>query len=338
MTLTPREAVQTVLQHRDVRPVPYCIKFTVESWEHMQQALGKRVDPVEATGSYVVAAHTNHGWAEVRPGFFRDWFGVVWNRTVDRTLGVVTSPLLTSPSLAGFRFPDPESVPIDREIQHNLARHPDHFQMASIGFALFERAWALTGMEDLMVYFLTEPDFVHDLLERIAEFNIGIIRRAAACGVDAIHFGDDWASQNGLMISPDLWRTFILPPFARMCAAARQAGLFVSLHSCGKVESLFPDLITAGVHVFDPFQPEVMDIWQLRDRYRGALSFWGGLSLQRTLPFGTPDDVERETRSLLTGMAPGGGYIAAPSHAMTGDVPVPNILRLIDVLRSQPTS
>jgi len=334
--MTRSEAFREALAHREVRPVPYCIKFTDEAMLNLTHALGRPVDPVEETGNYVVAAHTNHGWEEVKKGYFRDFFGVIWNRTTDRTLGVVDKHPLPKPSLAGFSFPAPGDLQVYHRAQQNRLRYPDHFQMVSIGFALFERAWALTGMEDLLVYMVTEPVFVHELLDRIADFNTGVIRLAAQAGVDAVHFGDDWASQNGPIMSPDMWDTFIKPRFCRMCDTAHECGLLVSHHCCGNVQLLLPAMVECKVDVFDPFQPEVMDIWRIREEYRGRLAFWGGLSVQKTLPFGTPADVAEQSARLLKNMAAGGGYVFAPSHALTADVPVANMLKLIEVARQQP--
>ena len=84
-----------------------------------------------------------------------------------------------------------------------------------------------------------------------------------------------------------------------MYGVVREAGKFVMIHSCGDVDELFDDLVAAGLNCFNPFQPEVMDVYALLPRYRGRLAFHGGLSTQKTLPFGTPDDVRAETRRLL---------------------------------------
>lgn len=332
--MTKKETFKKVLRHEPVHPVPFSIKFTVEAKEKMAARYGADFDAVLDTGSYVIASHTNSGWAEVKPGYFKDSFGVVWNKTQDRTLGVVDQPLITEPSLKGFAFPDADAAPLYRFIEKDKCRYPDHFHMASIGFSLFERAWSLTGMEDLMVYLLTEPEFISDLLEKIADYNIRLIRNAAVLGIDCIHFGDDWGSQHGPLISPDLWRKQIKPPFKRMCRAVHEAGLPVSLHCCGNVEALMDDIVECGVDVFDPFQPEAMDIWKLREKYRGRLAFWGGLSVQKTLPYGTPEEVRAETLKLLTEMAPGGGYIISPSHSVSGDVPVENIEAFLDTVRN----
>jgi len=330
-----REAFKKVLTHQEVRPVPYSIKFTMEAKQKMNELYGRNFDPVLDTGSYVVASHTNNGWQEVTPGHFKDYFGVVWNKTRDRTLGVVENPPLQTASFEGYAFPNPDTIPVYDFIEADKVKYPDHFHMVSIGFSLFERAWSLVGMENLMIYFITEPAFVQDLLQKITEYNNAVIRNAADLGVDCVHFGDDWGSQNAPLIAPSMWREFIQPCFAESCRVAKEAGLIVSLHCCGNVELLMEDIVQCGVDVFDPFQPEAMDIWSLREAYRDRLAFWGGLSVQQTFPYGTPDDVAVAGRRLLTEMAPGGGYILAPAHSLSGDVPVENIEAYLKLAREQ---
>ena len=132
-----------------------------------------------------------------------------------------------------------------------------------------------------------------------------------------------------------MWREFILPPLKQMFTAVREAERFVILHSCGDVDELFDELIEAGLSCFNPFQPEVMDVYALLPRYRGRLAFHGGLSTQRMLPFGTPDDVRRETRRLLE-LGREGGYILAPAHDVEGDVPLENMLAMIETVQDQP--
>lgn len=333
--MTFKESFRKVIRHEEVRPVPFSIKFTVEAKEKLEVHLGHKFDPVIWTGSYVVASHTNNGWKEVRPGYFRDYFGVIWNKTQDRTLGMVEESLIKKPSLSGFTFPDPDAIPVYDFIKKDQAAYPGHYHMISIGFSLFERAWSLVGMAELFEYLVEEPEFVEDLFAHITRYNNAIIRRAAAMGVDAVHFGDDWGSQHGPLISPEMWRRLVKPGFAESCRVAKEAGLDVSLHCCGNVEALMDDLVECGVDVFDPFQPEAMDIWKLREQYRGRMSFWGGLSVQKTMPYGSVEDVRREGRLLLEKMAPGGGYVLAPAHSISGDVPVENIMAFLDLCRNQ---
>ena len=135
-------------------------------------------------------------------------------------------------------------------------------------------------------------------------------------------------------MGPRCWTEFIRPQLERMYGVVKDSGRFVFIHSCGDVDELFDDLIAMGVDCFNPFQPEVMDVAALLERYRGRLAFHGGVSTQRTLPFGSADDVRRETRSLLQ-LGAEGGYILAPAHDVEGDVPLENMLAAIEVVQSQ---
>ena len=121
-----------VLKHENVTPVPYSVKFTVESLARYKEYLNKPFDPVLDTGSYVVASHTNNGWKELKPGFYEDYFGAVWNKTIDKTLGVVDDPLLKEPTFGSYRFPDPDKLPVYKFIEDNNKKYPGHFHMVSI--------------------------------------------------------------------------------------------------------------------------------------------------------------------------------------------------------------
>ncbi len=242
--------------------------------------------------------------------------------------------MLAEPTLSGYEFPDPLDPRFFHDIPARLARFPERFRVFQIGFSLYERAWTLRGIENLLVDFLDHPEFVHELLGRIADYNIAQVREALRYDIDAVYFGDDWGQQHGLQMGPGLWRTFILPVLRRMYGEVRRAGKLVMIHSCGDVDELFDDLIDAGVNCFNPFQPEVMDVWSLLPRYRGRLAFHGGLSTQKTLPFGSPADVRAESRRLLE-LGRDGGYLFAPAHDIEGDVPLANMLAMLDVLKSQ---
>jgi uroporphyrinogen decarboxylase len=173
------------------------------------------------------------------------------------------------------------------------------------------------------------------LFGAIADYNIAQVRKALESDIDAVYFGDDWGQQCGLQMGTKLWHEFIYPQLQRMYAAVRSAGKFVMIHSCGDVDELFDSLLAIGLNCFNPFQPEVMDVYCLLRQYRGRLAFHGGLSTQRTLPFGTVDDVRAESRRLLE-LGADGGYIFAPAHDVEGDVPLENMLAAIETVRQQP--
>ncbi len=334
--MTKKESFINAISFRKCFPVPYVIRFTIEAEEQYRSFLGGAFDEILDTGSYAVFSQTNSGWIEIRPGYFKDYFGIIWNKTKDRTLGIVDRYPVEKPSLKGFNFPLLDDLPVFKYIERNKSNFPDHFHFLSIGFTLFERAWSIVGMENLMLWMLLEPGFVHDLLDNITEYNIKLIQESVKIGgLDGVRFGDDWAGQNGLLIGEDLWREFIKPRLKRMCDAAKAENLYIGQHCCGKVESLIPDMIDVGINVFDPFQPEVMDIYDIFKSYHGKITFMGGLSIQKTLPFGSLKEVNDESHKLLKDLGPQGGYIFSPSHALTSDIPSENISEVINIARNQ---
>jgi uroporphyrinogen decarboxylase len=140
-----------------------------------------------------------------------------------------------------------------------IADSGDHFVVVGFGFGLFERTWTLRGFTNLFLDFYDHPAFVHELLGAIADWNIAQLRHALDFDIDAVLFGDDWGMQRGVIMGPGRWREFIKPRVRQMYGLVRSKGRKVFIHSCGKVDELFPDLIECGVDVFNPFQPEVMD-------------------------------------------------------------------------------
>jgi uroporphyrinogen decarboxylase len=334
MAMTPRDIVRLVLEGKQPPYVPWSCGFTKEAKAKLQTYYGTEDIDVPLQNHLLKLGSDIGFFEDIGNDRVRDVFGVVWNRSVDKDIGIVEGCLLPKPTLTGYRFPDPLDRRFFEDIPSKITAHPDRFRVFQIGFSLYERAWTLRGMENLLLDFVAEPAFVQDLFNAIADYNIAQIREALKYDIDAVYFGDDWGQQRGLQMGPTHWRRLILPVLRRMYGVVRSAGKFVMIHSCGKVDELFDDLIEAGVNCFNPFQPEVMDVHALLPRYRGRLSFHGGLSTQRTLPFGSVDDVRRETRRLLS-LAREGGYIFAPAHDVEGDVPLENMQAFIEILHQQ---
>ncbi len=333
--MTKRDVVRTVLEGHAPPYVPWSFSFTVEAHERLSRHYGTEdLEPI--LHNHLLGLGNGIGFfTELGDNRFQDAFGVVWDRTIDKDIGNVEGPPLTAPTLSGYAFPDPLAERCFADIPGKIAQYGDRFRVFSIGFSLYERAWTLRGMENLMIDFIEHPDFVRDLLRQIADYNIAQARKAMTYDIDAVYFGDDWGQQQGLQMGPDLWHAFIYPELKRMYGAVKQMGKYVFIHSCGDVDELFDDLIDIGLDCFNPFQPEVMDVDALLTAYHGRLTFHGGLSTQRTLPYGTPDDVRNETRHLLQ-LGCAGSYILSPAHAVEGDVATENMLAFIDEAHGQP--
>lgn len=321
-----------VLDGKQPPYVPWSFAFTIEAHRKLQSYY--QTQDLETVCRNHILGLGNGSIKSLGNGQFQDDFGVLWDRSVDKDIGNVSNCMLPEPTLKDYRFPNPHDPRVFSDIPHRIEAAPGCFRLFQIGFSLYERAWTLRGMENLMVDFYANPQFVRDLFNTIGDYSIAQVRKALEYDIDAVYFGDDWGQQRGLQMGAQLWREFIAPVLKRMYAVVRDAGRYVFIHSCGKVDELFDDLIAMGLNCFNPFQPEVMDVETLLCKYRGRLTFHGGLSTQQLLPCASPEEVRQATRHLLALGEPG-SYILSPAHAVPGDVPVENMVAFIEETRRQ---
>jgi len=177
-----------------------------------------------------------------------------------------------------------------------------------------------------------DPKFAKGLLNKIIEKNMVMLENFLNIPeIDGVLLGSDWGSQRGLLMSPEVWDDMIGPGEQREYDLVHSYGKDVWVHSCGCIDVLIPRLVEMGLDVLNPIQPECMDIQKLKEDYGHKLAFWGGISTQDTLPYGTPEEVKKEARRVRDMMSKDGGYVLAPSQSIQGDVPVENIIALLEV-------
>jgi len=330
--MTERERVLKALTHKQTDIVPYNLDLTDDVYKRLVEYFGDK-DFYAKTGSHL-AQERNESFTKLDDHRTRDMFGAVWLLDQEGDFGVVENCLLSEPDFNNYTFPEPDEKLI-REKCERLEKQTDKFRMYIIGFSMYERAWSLRGVENILMDFILEKDFVHELLDRIAEYNMKVIDIVAEYDIDCLFFGDDWGQQKGLIMGPEIWREFIKPRRKKEYEYIKSKGMYIAQHSCGDIYDIFPDLIEIGLDIYNTFQPEIYDIRKVKKEFGNELTFYGGVSTQHVLPYGTAEEVKAQTRELMEVMGKDGGYICAPTHSIPNDVPTENILAFLDAVHNQ---
>jgi uroporphyrinogen decarboxylase len=277
----------------------------------------------------VDVSHTPRLSADGKVSF--DWWGAGWG-TETEGYWHAHAPLAENMDLGAFAWPNPDASGLLDDAKAALAADAgQHFVAPNFGFALFERAWSLRGFDQLLMDLVDQPVWVEDLLDRITDIQVALAKRFVALGVDGGYFGDDYGAQRSLLFSPKVWRQMIKPRLGRMFAVFREAGLPVMLHSDGDIWPILPDLVDIGLTCLNPVQPEVLGHTRLYREFGKHLSFYGGISTQEILPKVKPAEVRAATLACIRDLAPDGtGLVLGPSHRMQSDIPVENVVAMLE--------
>jgi uroporphyrinogen decarboxylase len=328
MELTHKQRLQRAFGHEPVDRVPTQVNYTGRMARQLAAHFG--VTPAQLPqrlDNHLVRVDVNHTPGLAPDGCSHlDWWGAGHDPDEEGYF-IRYHPLAETADLDAIPWPDPHAPGLLLAAEQTIAQYgAEYFIVPNLGFALFERAWALRGLQQFLVDMALEEEFVAALLDRITAIQLVLIDRYLALGVDGGYFGDDYGAQKSLLFSPAMWRTLIKPRLARLFAPFRERGLPVLLHSDGQIQPILPDLVEIGLTVLNPVQPEVLDHAALYAQFGGRLAFYGGVSTQTVLPSGSPDEVCDAVMTCLRTLAPQEtGLLLAPSHRMMSDVPIPNV-------------
>ncbi|NPV53723.1 MAG: hypothetical protein HPY71_09395 [Firmicutes bacterium] len=231
-----------------------------------------------------------------------------------------------------YSWPNPDNIDYDGFVRE-CEQYSDYAIYGGAWSPFFYVACELMGMDNLFVNMVEAPEVVHALLDKTCGFYLEVSRRMfekARNKMDIFFMGEDFGTQNGLIMSRDMWRIFIAPRLKSLFEQAKLYGYKVMLHSCGSVRDLIPDLIEMGLDGLDPIQVRArgMNIEELKQEYGSVLTFRGSIDTQQTLPYGTPEDVKREVIDRICKIAPGGGFILNSSQNLLPEIPLENIITM----------
>ncbi|MFB3882390.1 MAG: uroporphyrinogen decarboxylase family protein [Armatimonadota bacterium] len=249
-----------------------------------------------------------------------DLWGVRWEVGLAGTVPFPKgNPLPTLDRLSDYTFPTSDQLGFTEEMKDRL-RPVDRGERLVIGhltYLLFERAWAIMGMDNFLVALITHPREAHAYLHGIASYARDVFDRYLELGVDGVGFSEDLGSQRALMISPAMFREFILPEYVFCFEHVLRAKKMVMFHSCGCIDAIAGDLAGIGVTVLNPIQARANDLGKVKRETIGRMALNGGIDTS-VLALGKPEDVRAEVIRVMEILKPGGGYICGPDQSIPG--------------------
>ncbi len=351
--LTHRERVRLALEHKETDRVPIamvCSGINPPAYKALQAYLAReRKTTVEAylqplldikgvAPAYVgpsLAPRTDMWGVRRKPVSYGSG---EYNEIEHYPLAGMTDPA----DLCAHRWPATDwfdySVLPDRIAA--AQKDGDYCLMAANG-NIFETSWYMRGFERMFMDLVENPDLARAIFERVCRFFVEHFTKvlsAAKGRIDLVFTADDIGGQQGLLMSLDMWSQHIKPYHARLNRVIHEFGARVIYHSDGAVMEAVPGLMDMGIDILQALQFDAkgMDPVALKEKYGDRLCFQGGVSVQQTLPFGTAEDVRRETRERIDVLGRNGGYILGPSHAIQAGTPPENIVALFDTAAAHP--
>lgn len=330
-----RHWIEMIINHIDTGRVPFNFSFTPPARyaleEYYDSPLENVLDfPIRMSGPKSIKPL--YADPEIYGETTGDEYGVSWSTSrLDRGSPVV--PCLKEADLTGYRFPDAGAEYRFEDLGDWCRANKEHYRILWAG-DLWERATFMRGMEEILLDLAFNRNFVGDLLEGIAAYILQTIDiMAGRFDFEAIALSDDYGTQTSMLMSPRDWRELIKPHLVEIYGRIKSHGHKVFHHSCGHIYPVIGDMIDAGLDILHPIQPEAMDITEIKRDFGRHITLCGGLNTQELLPRGTPQAIREEIARLKRDIGAGGGYILEPGITIQADVPLANMVAMIEEAR-----
>jgi len=270
----------------------------------------------------------------------KDYFGILWKPVMTKFAKyyeIEAHPLIKMKvvdDIENYSWPNPDWFDASY-IKEEIKKMGGSGKKAIVLYAggAFEIAWYMRGMEQLFYDLICNPQIAEIIFKKLTDFFKNRTLRAIEIlkgKVDIIYSDGDIGTQNGMMISPAIWRKYVKPWSEELIKPFKKMGFKTMYHSCGSIIPVINDFIEMGLDILDPIQTRAkgMSPEYLKEQFGGRISFHGGVDEQRLLPYGKDSEVENEVSRLIDVLGKNGGYILSSSHAIQADTPVENILAM----------
>jgi uroporphyrinogen decarboxylase len=266
--------------------------------------------------------------------------GIRWRRgaydskfTVDEAIeGPFQKPDLSVREILDFKWPSGKDFDFS-VLLAEAGTNSNRTRIGGLWTGIMGDSYRMHGFENFLLNLAMSPDLIHTLIDRMTEMYLGLndaYFSALKGGMEIWFFGNDFGSQESMLIGKEMWADFFFENIKSLCALAHSYNLKVMMHSCGAISSLIPLLIEAGVDILDPIQVTAKGMVPavLAAEFGGEITFHGGIDTQSILPYGTVKDVQNHVREVVGAFVPTGRYIFAPSQILGPDIPLTNIIAM----------
>lgn len=248
----------------------------------------------------------------------------------------------TKSDIDNFSFPDIDAPGRFRDAEALIKKYHDNYLVfGDIEVTVFSLAHQLVGLEKLLIDMMMEAEYVVPLFQACANFQTEIGLKLINRGVDAIWFGDDFGTQQSLIMDPGTFRSQLKPIYKAMVERFKKAkrDIIPILHCDGAVADLLKDIHEIGFEVFNPVQPGVPGHLprDMKDNFGHYFSFWGAIDQQDLLPNGSDEELEKDIREKISILGKDGGYMIAPAHIIQNDVSPKRVLKFIELCKKHGT-
>ena len=310
---------------------------------HIDEAILKRLSVDTRFVCYNAPEHPSNQSLELGEGHYRDAWGIEWRKPPTSYYYDLHKPPLageiTKQDVLNHPWPEPEDPGFTRGLRERVEAMRAGTECAlvlNLSLWVLQCSQNVRGYEDWYVDLATQPDLLECMADCLTESMLGPLASVTAeIGdlVDVISVSDDIGHQDRLCMSPATYRRVFKPRHARMMEAiTSRSNAPVMWHTCGSVVDVIDDLHEIGVTCLNPVQTTAarMEPRALKAKFGERMAFWGGIDTMTVLNRGSTDDVRREVQQKILALAPGGGYMLNPTHNVQPDVPVENLLAMIE--------
>jgi len=269
--------------------------------------------------------------------YTKDVFGALWR--MDKKPWHLEKPPLSKPELTGYEFPTADMF--TKQIFENKAEviksyeaNNEQYRIIGMGWGIFEHTWRLRGFENILADMIADEDFYIEVVSKLTDIYVEMVRACHDIPADAFLFGDDWGDQRGVIFGPERWRKLIKPCWAKIYAEVHKQGKKAIQHSCGSIAEIYDDLIEIGLDCHESVQPEAAGMAPevIKEKWGSRISFWGCLGSQGILNSGTPAQIKAEIKRLADLFKKDGGYVLAPAKPLADNMDINGAVAVIEAL------